>query len=293
MSEYRILITGCGASAGFGARTARALVAAGIDVVAGVRGSTTHNAAAADELRAQTAAGPGSLRVVDLDVTSDASVDAAVAAAGDVDALVNNAGLAAAGLLETFTIPQAEQIFAINFFGALRMIRAVLPQMKRRGRGLLLHVTSELARMVLPGLGIYAASKFALDALSECLHYELAATGIRSVTIEPATYPTTGMLGKLVAPADPARAEGYGPVADLPAQLGAGLQAMVEQGFAPDPDEVAAAIVALVRSPAAPLRTLLPSPDAERVAAINAAAAEAQRAYLGRLGMGVLLREGA
>ena len=285
----RILITGSGS--GFGALTARQLVQAGATVFAGVRDPHGRNAAAADELLAR-AEGPGTLEVLDLDVTSDASVAAAVAAAGEIDVLINNAGIAAAGLIETFTIAQAEQIFAVNFFGTLRVTRAVLPQMKRRGHGLLLHVTSELARIVLPGLGIYAASKFAVDALSECLHYELAATGVQSIVIEPGTYPTTGILAKLLAPADTARSEGYGPVAALPQQLGAGLQAMVESGMAPDPAEVAAAIVALVERNERPLRNLVPSPDSDNVAAINSAAATAQAAMFNRLGMSNLLRGG-
>ena len=66
------------------------------------------------------------------------------------------------------------------------------------------------------------------DAMAECLHYELAATGVHSLLIEPGTYPTTSILGNLMAPAETERAEGYGPVAELPQQLGAGLQAMVE-----------------------------------------------------------------
>lgn len=286
-SRPRILITGC--SSGFGALTARQLVETGATVFAGVRDRHTRNAAAADELIA-SARGPGALEVLDLDITSDASVDAAVAAAGELDVLINNAGIAAAGLIETFTIAQAEQIFAVNFFGTLRMTRAVLPQMKRRGSGLLLHVTSELARIVLPGLGIYAASKFAIDALSECLHYELAATGVQSIVIQPGTYPTTGILPKLLAPADPARSDGYGPVSALPQQLGAGLQAMIDSGMAPDPASVAAEIVALVDRHERPLRNLIASPDSDNVAAINTAAATAQAAMFARLGMADLLR---
>ncbi len=288
-NRRRVLVTGC--SSGFGAATVRALVAAGFSVVAGIRDSETRNAGAAGELR-NSAVGPGTLDVVDLDVTSDTSVDAAVAAAGEIDVLVNNAGRAAAGLIETFSIAQAEQLFAVNFFGALRMARAVLPQMKRRGHGLLVHVSSELGRIVLPGLGIYGASKAALDSLAECLHYELAATGVHSVSIEPGTYPTTGVLGNMMTPTETDRAEGYGPVAALPQQLGAGIQAMIEHGVAPDPAGVAAAIVALVEASAPPLRTLLPSPDAENIAALNRAALVAQVASFHRLNMTALLREG-
>lgn len=284
----RVLVTGC--SSGFGVVTVRALVAAGFAVVAGIRESHTRNGGAAARLR-ETAVGPGSLDIVDLDVTSDASVDAAIAAAGDIDVLVNNAGRAAAGLIETFSVAQAEQLFAVNFFGALRMARAVLPQMKRRGRGLLVHVSSELGRIVLPGLGIYGASKAALDSLAECLHYELAATGVHSVSIEPATYPTTGVLGNMMTPVETDRAEGYGPVADLPQQLGAGIQAMIDHGMAPDPAAVADAIVGLVRASRPPLRTLLPSPDSENLAALNQAALVAQVASFQRMNMTALLRE--
>ena len=285
-----VLVTGC--NSGFGALTARQLVQAGYTVSAGIRDLATRNAAAAEQLRRDTAGGPGTLTVLELDVTSDSSVAAAIAAAGEIDVLVNNAGVAAAGLIETFTVAQAEQVFAVNFFGALRMARAVLPQMKARGRGLLLHVTSEYARIVLPGLGIYAASKFALDALGECLHYELAASGVHSLMIEPGTFPTTGILGKLVAPADPERSAGYGSVAELPQQLGAGLQGMVESGMAPDPAAVAAAIVAVIAGSQRPLRTLIPSPDSDNIAAITTAAATAQTAMFQRLGMTGLLREG-
>jgi NAD(P)-dependent dehydrogenase (short-subunit alcohol dehydrogenase family) len=288
VDRTRVLVTGC--SSGFGAATVRALVAGDFAVVAGIRDSHTRNAAAAAALR-EAAVGPGTLDIIDLDVTSDASVDAAVAAAGEVDVLVNNAGRAAAGLIEAFSIAQAEQLFAVNFFGALRMVRAVLPQMKRRGRGLLIHVSSELGRIVLPGLGIYGATKAALDSLAECLHYELAATGVRSVSIEPGTYPTTGVLGNMMTPLETERAEGYGPVADLPQQLGAGIQAMIDHGMAPDPAGVADAIVGLVRAAQPPLRTLLPSPDAENLAALNRAALVAQVASFQRMNMTALLRE--
>jgi NAD(P)-dependent dehydrogenase (short-subunit alcohol dehydrogenase family) len=288
-NRTRVLVTGC--SSGFGAATARALVASGFSVVAGIRDSHTRNAAAAELLRT-SAVGRGSLDIVDLDVTSDASVEAAIAAAGDIDVLVNNAGRAAAGLIETFSIAQAEQLFATNFFGALRMVRAVLPQMKRRRRGLLVHVSSELGRIVLPGLGIYGASKAALDSLAECLHYELSATGVHSVSIEPATYPTTGVLGNMMLPVETDRADGYGPLAELPQQLGAGIQAMIDHGLAPDPAGVAAAIVALIEASAPPLRTLLPSPDAENIAALNRAALVAQVASFQRMNMTALLREG-
>lgn len=286
----RVLITG--ASSGFGALTVRALVQAGFDVVAGIRESAGRNAGAVAELRA-AAQGPGALEVVELDVTSDDSVNAAIAAAGEVDVLINNAGVAAAGLIETFTIAQAEQVFAVNFFGALRMMRAVLPQMKRRGRGLMLHVTSELGRIVMPGLGIYTASKFALEGLSESMHYELSACGVRSVVVEPGSYPTTGILRNMVWPAEPGRAEGYGPVAEMPQQLGAALQGMVEQGLAPDPGEVAKVIVGLVQAESCALRTVMPgSPDLETLSELNRAALAAQVAYLQRLGLGFLIRNG-
>jgi len=93
-------------------------------------------------------------------------------------------------LAESVTLAQAQWQFDTNFFGVLRVNRAVLPAMKRQGSGLLLHVSSGAGRLVIPGMGLYCASKFQMEALAEVYRYELASQGIDSVVIEPGAYAT-------------------------------------------------------------------------------------------------------
>jgi len=104
---------------------------------------------------------------------------------------------------------QAQRQFDTNFFGVLRMNRAVLPAMKRQGSGLLLHISSGAGRLAIPGMGLYCASKFALEALAEVYRYELASQGIDSVVIEPGAYATSA-IEKLERGEDPGRKSSYG-----------------------------------------------------------------------------------
>lgn len=131
-----------------------------------------------------------------LDVTSDASVAAAVETVmrieGRIDLLVNNAGfgVAAAGAEES-SITQAQAVFDTNFFGAVRMTRAVLPHMRAQGGGRIVHIGSVLGFLPMPYGALYAASKHAIEGYSESLDHELRNWGIRSVVIEPAYTKTT------------------------------------------------------------------------------------------------------
>ncbi|HVJ52207.1 MAG TPA: SDR family NAD(P)-dependent oxidoreductase [Aliidongia sp.] len=124
-----------------------------------------------------------------LDVCSDASVAACVAEIerreGRIDALVNNAGHAFVGAIEETSLDEAKAQFETNFFGALRMMRAVLPLMRARDRGRIVNVSSLAGAVPFPFLGLYGASKHALEAVSESLDYELAGTGIRVTILEP------------------------------------------------------------------------------------------------------------
>jgi NAD(P)-dependent dehydrogenase (short-subunit alcohol dehydrogenase family) len=112
-------------------------------------------------------------------------VAAAVAAAGEIEALVNNAGWGANGPVERVPIDVAQRMFETNFFGAARMIQAVVPGMRARGRGVIVNISSVAGRVAPPLSGFYAASKFALEGLSETLHYELGHFGIRVAIVEP------------------------------------------------------------------------------------------------------------
>jgi NAD(P)-dependent dehydrogenase (short-subunit alcohol dehydrogenase family) len=166
----RVLITG--AARAIGAATAKVLTDHGCEVIATAR---------QPELLASV---PAALRLP-LDVTDEASVRACVAAAGDIDVLVNNAAIAEAGPLERYPLDRLRAGFETNTIGALRMAQAVLPAMRTRGRGAIVNISSVNGRVSAPLEGAYAATKFALEAISEALHYEVAHFGIRVIVIEP------------------------------------------------------------------------------------------------------------
>jgi NAD(P)-dependent dehydrogenase (short-subunit alcohol dehydrogenase family) len=171
----RVLITGC--STGFGRAAAVELTKRGHDVVATARRpEVLDDLDVAQRLR--------------LDVDDDASVAEAVGAAGAVDALVNNAGFGVIGPVEKVPLDDARRQMETNFFGSVRMIQALLPGMRERGSGTIVNVTSLAGRVAPPLDGFYSASKFALEGLSEALHYEVAHFGIRVRLIEPGVFET-------------------------------------------------------------------------------------------------------
>lgn len=271
-----------GASSGFGRLSAQTLAASGWTVYATMRNISGKNAAAASALRA------AGICVVELDVTSDASVDAAAAtilAAGPVDVLVNNAGTGHFGVQEAFTPAAVEQQFATNVFGPLRVNRAFLPAMRERKSGLVIYVSSVVGRIVIPFGGVYTASKWALEALAETSSYELAPFGIDVAIVQPGAYPTE-IFGNVFGADDAARIASYGDVAKLADVLSAGMD---ESMKGRDPQDVADAIAALANAPAGtrPLRTIVS--DSPPVEAINAAVAPIQREVIKAFGFESLL----
>ena len=122
-----------------------------------------------------------------LDVTDPGSITAALDAAGELDGVVNNAALSAAGPMEDFPLDRLHAVVDTNTYGPLRMAQAVIPAWRARGSGVIVNVSSVQGRIGSPLGGAYCVSKFALEALSETLHYELAHFGIRVVIIEPAS----------------------------------------------------------------------------------------------------------
>ena len=169
-----------GSSTGIGLETALHLAEHGYRVFASAR-----SPAASEGLQAATE----KLETVTLDVDNDESVTQAVnetlERAGRIDVLVNNAGIGGGGPIEATPLEQARQTFETNYFGAIRMIRAVVPGMRERGSGSIVNVTSVAGRIVLAAHSHYAASKFALEAASESLAQELAPYGVRVAVIEP------------------------------------------------------------------------------------------------------------
>jgi NAD(P)-dependent dehydrogenase (short-subunit alcohol dehydrogenase family) len=288
MSE-KVLITGC--SSGFGELTASTMANAGATVVATMRDPEDRNAEPAERLRRAAEAGPGSLQVLELDVTDDASVEAAVARAeqltGGLDVVVNNAGIGGGGHVEGYTVDQFKAMFEVNLFGVQRVNRAALPAMRERGSGLLVHVSSILGRVIMPFCGPYNPTKYALEALAESYRYELAGTGVDSVIVEPGGF-ATDMGSRVMMPEDEERVASYGELAELPKKMWGSFVETLQGENGPAPQLVADAILELVRTPAGrrPLRTVVdPLMGGAGAVTLNEASVGVQAELLANLGM--------
>jgi len=195
-----VLITG--SSSGIGLATALHFARLGHDVHAGVR-----NPATATELTAAVDAEKLPIRLVALDVDDAASVTRAVSAvldrSGRIDVLVNNAGIGGGGPIGDVPVDWAKGLFETNYFGAIRMIQAVLPGMRERRSGAIVNVSSIAGRVAIAGHGHYSAVKHALEAASEALAQEVVAFGIRVAIIEPGVV-VTPIFTKAKRFADPA-----------------------------------------------------------------------------------------
>lgn len=171
----RVLITGC--STGIGRAAAVELTKRGFEVIA-------------------TARRPDTLEDLDvaqklaLDVDSDASVAKVCDEAGPVDVLVNNAGVGIHGPIEKTSVDEVRKILETNVLGTVRMIQAFVPQMRSRGSGVIVNLSSIAGRVSSPLGGFYSASKYAVEAISESLHYEVGHFGVRVAIVEPGGFDT-------------------------------------------------------------------------------------------------------
>jgi NAD(P)-dependent dehydrogenase (short-subunit alcohol dehydrogenase family) len=147
--------------------------------------ATMRNPSKGDDLAAAAKSNAWDLTVLPLDVRDGASVQSALKQAGDIDVLVNNAGFEVWGPIEEMTLDDLKDQFETNVYGPFRLITAVLPGMRQRGGGIIVNVSSVAGRVGAPLNGLYAASKFALEALSESIHYEAGHFGVRCHIIEP------------------------------------------------------------------------------------------------------------
>src|SRR5712692_859483 len=239
-----ILITGD--SSGFGRDTAETLRHVGHSVYASMRGAQGKNLKAAEALRKL------GVKTVELDVSDDTSVEAGVktvlAEAGKIDVLVNNAGIASAGVTEAFTTEQAKAIFDTNVIGLLRVTRAVLPSMRRQHDGLIINIGSILGRVTFPFVGIYGASKFAVEALTDSLRYEVSQLGVEVVEVQPSGYPTN-FFASIQTPASTEVTKSYGEVGQIPDAMFKSFMSRFEGKDAPNPHDVAEAVAKLVGQP--------------------------------------------
>ena len=272
-----VLITG--ASTGFGRDAAQRLARRGHRVFATMRDIHGRNAANRDGLERLASGERLALTVLEMDVTDDVSVREAVGRAlgdaGHLDVVINNAGPAGIGVTEAYTPEQFQQMFDIHVCGAVRVNRAVLPSMRQRRSGLLIHVSSGAGRVVVPALAAYCASKFALEALADAYRFELLPFGVESVLVEPGIY-RTPIFDKLVAPADAKRLAEYGPTAEYADRVLGVFMGAIGAPDAPGSEEVAEVFVRLVEMAPGerPFRTVVPAPLEQVLERYNAAAAD-------------------
>ena len=279
-----ILITG--ASSGFGRDTAETLAAAGHKVFAGVRDIAGRNRAVVDALRAN------GIEAVELDVTNDASVSAAIAAlltksGGKLDVVINNAGGVAAGVSEGFTPEQLRELFEVNVFGVQRVLRATLPTLRAKGDGLVINIGSILGRVTFPFFGLYGASKFALEALTDSYRYELSQLGVDVVLVQPSPYPTN-MYAAAQLPADAQRGADYGEIGAIPGKMFETFMGMFAAENAPNLHDVGEAIAKLVATPKGRRPDRVVVGQAYGTDAVNAAIEPIQRTVIEGLGLGAL-----
>ncbi|MBI1733513.1 MAG: SDR family oxidoreductase [Gammaproteobacteria bacterium] len=235
-----VFITGC--SSGIGRAGAMVFARNGYRVFATVR-----NSGDAESLANWAAGQHAALHPVIMDVTESdqvaRGVQEALAVAGRLDALVNNAGIAVPGTFERLPLSEWERVMQVNFFGPVRVTRAVLPQMRKQGSGRIIMVSSLSALVGLPGMAPYSASKAALELASESLRLEVDRFGIFVSVVEPgvvATAMPVKISGDLAATGDP-------PYAELLRHLHA--QSVAGTGRGEDPMRVAELLLEIARAP--------------------------------------------
>ena len=269
-----VLITG--SSTGFGHDAALRLARRGHRVFATMRETAGRNAGARAGLEEIAAAERLALSVLDLDVTRDDSVgraiDAALVQAGQIDVVINNAGYAGLGITEAYTIEQFQRMYDVNVFGPQRVNRAVLPSMRRRRSGLLIHVSSGAGRAVVPAMAAYCSSKFALEALADAYRFELLPFGIDSILVEPGIYKTP-IFDRIVEPADRARVAEYGSLT-FAARVREVFDVVSGAPDNPGTTEVCDALVNLIEMDKSqrPFRTVVSPPIQQLLEPYNAAA---------------------
>lgn len=234
-----------GASSGFGRSIARAVLAQGGQVIA-----TARDVTALDDL---VAAGDGRAVALPLDVRDPAQIDAAIRAAeaqGGFDVLLNNAGYGFLGGVEESSDAEISAQLDVNFFGPLRLIRAALPMLRTRGSSYIVNMSSIAGWRGHMGAGLYSASKFALEGLSESLAEEMSSFGVGVLIVEPGFFRTDFSGRSIAEPASPHPA--YPFLAKM--RSWAGSVDGVQPG---DPDAAGPAIFAAMDSDTPPLRLLL------------------------------------
>jgi NAD(P)-dependent dehydrogenase (short-subunit alcohol dehydrogenase family) len=230
-----VLITGC--SSGYGLETARRFLAEGWHVVATMRSP-----------RGDLLPPSERLRIVGLDVTKPETIEAALAAIGPIDVLVNNAGIGLFGAFEVTPMATTREVFETNTFGVMAMTQAVLPQFRARRSGVVVNVTSSATLAPMPLVAVYTASKMAIEGFTASLALELEAFGVRVKLVEPGYAPSTRFSINGSERMEGLVPDAYAPLARRAfASLGQASSVTTE-------DDVAAAVWRAATNPEGPLR---------------------------------------
>lgn len=253
-----ILITG--ASSGFGKETALLLARNGYQVFASLRNKDSKNKTFTDELQGIALEESLPLEVIELDVTDTNSIDKAVqhvvSNTGTIDVLINNAGFGGFGWTEGFATEQIRQMFDVNFFGVVDLNKAVLPYMRKKQDGLIIHISSILAKLPTIFMSGYNASKFAIEGYAESLNMESTQFGIQSIIVQPGFF-NTGFAKNMFYNTDEIRLSEFGKLVNMPQQMVAGYKEILS--MMPPVILVAENLLKLIEAPKSerPLRTVV------------------------------------
>lgn len=277
--KQHILITG--ASQGFGFDASKALAKQGHTVYASARDINGRNADKKAALEKFAADNKVDIKVIELDVTNQASVDAAVAAIPHLDVLINNAGIGTFGLSESYSADLFKTVYDVNVFGAARVTNAVLPRFRAAGAGYIIFVSSGLGRIIIPFLTQYTSSKWALEAYAEGTAYELGPLNIPVTILQPGAYGTG--FGANAVKADNGKVLGeYKLVGELFGKFANHFAESAKSGQIGNPVEIENGIVELIALPhdQKPLRKAIGKDVEGPVVKLNNDHAEVQKHLL-------------
>lgn len=290
MSRKNILITG--ASTGFGNITARLLAENGHTVYATMRDTNGKNKVHKDALLNWATSHQANLRVVELDVTQNKSVEDAKSVIlsetnGSIDVIINNAGIYGGGIQEAYTVEDHKAFFEVNVFGSVRVNNAFLPVLRKQSSGLIVQISSVLGRTIIPFGGVYDATKWAVEALSENLAYELKPLGIDVAIVEPGPF-LTELIHKQYQPGNLQVVQEYSKTVEYLNGFSQTFVQMLSDPNIPNkPEQVAEALLKLIELPQGkrPLRAVVDKMMGGTTEIINQTAQQVQAGILQNLGL--------